>query len=187
MRLPGCAVTQTDWPSSSQPTFTARCTGCPGPNDASPPLPCMPFGPWVSQFTLTVSGQSYRNGSTPTGAQTIYFEETGTVCDGQKLFRYKGPLQPDKKHEIDLGGHDAPELPITFYVEATPTIEPSARQDAGGDSAAASDGPADASVGCSCALGGSKMLSESAIGPSILAFVLTFVGGVLRRRSRWRR
>jgi MYXO-CTERM domain-containing protein len=183
MRLSDCRpVTQDeyDWPPSSQPTFSVECIGCPSPNptDAGPPQTCMPWPPQTGEFVLSVAGQTYRNPGPVRGDQKIYFEETGSSCDGRSLFRYKGPLQPGMKHQIELGGHDYPKAPITFHVAQAPTGDPP--MEAGTDTGRfpAPGAPSEENAGCSCSLGRSGLPSSS----TPLALLVAALLVAIRRR-----
>jgi hypothetical protein len=124
MRLPNCLEPDRLWPAGPQVSFTAQCEGCPGPNDAG--ATCTPVPPRTGDFVLTGGGQRLQNPGPADQDTTVYFEESGWMCDGVPLFRYKGLLHPGVVYQIDLGGHDFPPAPLTFEVEdyRVPTDRP---------------------------------------------------------------
>jgi hypothetical protein len=146
MRLPDCLEPDRPWPAGPDPSFTAQCQACPGPNDAG--ATCMAVPPRTGDFVLTGGGQRYQNPGPADNDAKVYFEAAGWNCDGVPLFRYKGPLQSGVVYQIDVGGHDLPQAPLTFEVEdyrqptdglgpeptapPAPGPVPSSRQTAGG-------------------------------------------------------
>jgi MYXO-CTERM domain-containing protein len=112
MREANCNPTTRAWPASSQPTFGVACEGCgltPDGGGLCRPLELQPIN-----LRITVGGQTF-------GAEHF---EIARECGEERLFRYKGPLQPGQRHEIIYPGNVDYSQPrpytVTFEVAPGP-------------------------------------------------------------------
>jgi hypothetical protein len=129
MRTMACEETDQTWDADGHPTFSAGCEGCGSTPEGGA---CMPVAAGPYGLSLMVGGRSY-------GAD--HFEVLTASCGSDWLFRYNGPLEPGKSHEIWLPGNVDYSQPkrftLNFFVADAPPVD--AGLDAG---APAADGPA---------------------------------------------
>jgi len=133
MRTSDCKETSQSWPATDHPTFGVACEACASFPDGGR---CMPLDPGSQGFSLRVAGRSY-------GGE--HFEMLGTSCGLEKLYRYNGPLEPGRRHEIVYPGNVDYSQPVryvlAFDVDVAPTVD--AGSDGGMESDAHADEPRD--------------------------------------------